>query len=211
MNIAVVGAGGRSGQAFVSIALAAGHTIRAGVTRNDPFTPAPGLTVMHCDGTNLTDVTSLIDGQDAVVSLVGHTKGSQPHVQTVVIQTIIQAMKHKLVRRLISLTGTGVRFDGDIIPLIDRFMNFAVGVVDPDRINDGKDHVDAIKLSDTDWTIIRVLKLQNVQLKDYLLTKNGPTKIIVGREEVAHAMIDVLENQSFIRQAPMISQKIILK
>ena len=75
MNIAVVAANGRSGRAFVEQALAAGHSIRAGV-HSGSLTSHPNLTVVECDATVPSDVENLIKDQDAVVSFIGHVKGS---------------------------------------------------------------------------------------------------------------------------------------
>jgi hypothetical protein len=105
----------------------------------------------------------------------------------------------------VSLTGTGVRYDGDQVGLIDRFANWSIGMIDPQRIADGKEHVALIEASDLDWTIIRVLKLQNIATKPYTLTEHGPTKLVVGRSEVAQAIVEVLTENSFIKKAPMLS------
>jgi hypothetical protein len=37
------------------------------------------------------------------------------------------------------------------------------------------------------------------------LTEHGPTKLVVGRSEVAQAIVEVLTENSFIKKAPMLS------
>jgi putative NADH-flavin reductase len=206
MKIAVIAANGRSGQAFVEAALAAGHEVRGGVRGQSPFVSTPKLTIVQCDATNKEDLRTLIANQDAVVSLIGHVKKSAPDVQTAAIQTVAEVMNELGVTRLVSLTGTGVRFPGDTITLIDRILNTAVSIVDPARVKDGKDHVVALQQSGLDWTVIRVLKLQNVPPKPYSLTEHGPTKPYVGRDEVAQAILEVLEDDSLVQKAPIISK-----
>jgi putative NADH-flavin reductase len=208
VKIAVLAAAGRSGQAFVLAAIAAGHQVRAGIRGTNPFSEHPSLEVVHCDATNLHDVRTLLAGCDAVVSLIGHVKGSAPRVQTVGIDITITVMEELRISRLVSLTGTGVRFEGDKIGFIDRFANWSIGMVDSERIADGKEHVALIESSDLDWTIIRVLKLQNIHPKPFTLTEHGPTKIVVGRSEVAQAILEVLSKQSFIRKAPILSPRV---
>ena len=122
------------------------------------------------------------------------------------MRTLVAVMKTHGMRRVVSLTGTGVRVAGDHISLVDRVLNLGVSAVDPARINDGRDHVRVLEESDLDWTIVRVLKLQNVSPKPFKLTPHGPTKWYVGREEVAQAVLQVLEQHSFIQQAPIISK-----
>ncbi len=206
MNIAVIAANGRSGNAFVKQALAAGHSVRAGVYKSNNLQEHPNLTIVECDAINKDDLANLIKGQDAVVSFIGHVKGSPAQVQTNTMRVLVEAMKQQSITRLVSLTGTGVRFPGDKITLIDRILNLSISIIDPARIKDGKDHVAFLQQTDLDWTIIRVLKLQNVKAKPFTLKQNGPTKLYVGRDEVAKAALEVLEQNTFIRQAPIISK-----
>ncbi len=206
MRIAVIAANGRSGQAFVRAALAAGHSVRAGVHGPARLDAHQNLEIMPCDATNPRDLALLLQGQEAVASFIGHVRGSAPNVQTNAIRQIIATMKEQGIRRIVSLTGTGVRFAGDDIPLIDRVLNLAISIIDPARVRDGRQHVELLQASDLGWTVIRVLKLQDVAPKPFSLREHGPTKWFVGREEVAQAVLQVLEDQSFVRQAPIISR-----
>lgn len=207
MNIAVIAANGRSGQAFVEAAVLAGHSVRAGVRGTSHLKPQTNLEIVECDATDEEQLRNLFSRQDAVASFIGHVKKSPDDVQTIAITKTIKVMNELSIKRLISLTGTGVRFPGDKITLIDRFLNLSINLIDPARIKDGKDSVEIIKTSGLDWTIIRVLKLQNVAPKPYQLLLNGPTKTYVGRIEVAEAVLEVIENSSFIHQAPIIGNK----
>jgi len=206
MNIAVLAANGRTGKKFVEQALANGHTVRAGVYGGNDLAPHTNLHIMQCDATNEAQVAALLHGQDAVVSFIGHVKNSPPSVQTDAMRTLAVIMAQLKIRRVISLTGTGVRFAGDKVTLVDRLLNMAVSVIDPARVKDGRNHAEILKKSDLDWTIIRVLKLQNVAPKPFKLTPHGPTKWYVGREEVSRAVLQVLEENSFVLQAPIISK-----
>lgn len=205
MKIAVIAANGRSGQAFVRAALAAGHEVRAGVLGSHSLSPHPKLTIMSCDATKEEDLRALVTGQQAVVSLIGHVEGSAPDVQTTAIRKVVDVMHSLGVKRLVSLTGTGVRLPGDKATWADRFVNKAAKVVMSARIKDGQNHLEALQQSDLDWTVIRVLKLQDVPQKPFKLTEHGPTKLYVGRQEVAQAILQVLEQNSFIKKAPIIS------
>lgn len=206
MNIAVIAANGRSGKVFVEKALIAGHIVRAGIHQSNTLESHPNLTIVECDATKEKDVSSLINGQDAVVSFIGHVKNSPAFVQTDAIKTVIAAMRSSGLKRIVSLTGTGVRFPGDKIGFVDWFLNTGVAFVDPARIKDGKSHVAELQKSDLAWTIIRVLKLENIKASPFVLTENGPTKWVVSREDVASATLQVLEQNSFIQKAPIISR-----
>ena len=206
MNIAVIAADGRSGRVFVERALAAGHSVRAGIHTTNNLTPHPQLSVVPCDATRQSDLQQLIHGQDAVVSFIGHVKGSAPDVQTNAMRTLVAAMHTEGIRRIVSLTGTGVRFPGDHVTLVDRILNVSISLIDPARVRDGRMHVDVLKQSDLDWTVLRVLKLQNTAPTPFVLREHGPTKWYVSRQEVAAAALQVVEQESFITKAPILSK-----
>lgn len=207
MLIAVIAANGRLGKAVTEQILAAGHSVRAGVHSKNPFDKhLELLTVMTCDATSQSDIEKLITGCDAVVSCIGHVKGSSATVQTDAIDVVIRTMKVLNQSRIISVTGTGVRFPGDHITLIDRLLNTLISHIDPDRIRDGKEHVEVLKKSSLDWTVLRVLKFQNTKPKKYNLSLHGPTKLYVSRLEVAEAILQVIQDDTFIKAAPMLSR-----
>jgi putative NADH-flavin reductase len=148
--------------------------------------------------------TSKITGQDAVVCLIGHVRGSPANVQTDAIKNIIAVMEKSGPKRLISLTGTGVRLPSDKFRLIDHLMNAAIKLADISRITDGINHVHIIQKSNLSWTVIRVLKLTNSRPRKYKLLPHGPTKILIPRAEVAQAILECLEQNSFVKKAPII-------
>lgn len=207
MRIAVIAADGRLGSCFVEEALRAGHSVRAGVRGAHRLGAHANLEIVECDATKPDDLKKLLQDQEVVVSAIGHVKDSPPDVQTVATQAIVDVMKELGITRFVDVTGTGVRMSGDKITLIDRFLNLGVSIVDPARVIDGKEHQKVLQASNLDWTTIRVLKLQNVATKPYKLTLNGPTKPYVGRQEVAKAMLEIIEQHTFTQQAPIITNE----
>jgi hypothetical protein len=125
-------------------------------------------------------------------------------VQTDAIKNAVEAMKSENIKRIISLTGTGVRLPDDNPNLIDKILNIAVNIIDPKRINDGIMHAKVLRDSGLDWTIIRVLKLQNTKPKPFILKFNGPAKLITSRYEVADAVLIALADPNMIKQSPII-------
>ena len=167
MRIAVIAANGRLGKTFVEEALAAGHTVHGGIRGKDTLSAHSNLKVMACDATQPDDLRQLLQGQDVVVSAIGHVKGSPPDVQTVATKAVVGIMNELGISRFVDVTGTGVRFPGDIITPVDRLLNVAVTIIDPNRVNDGRNHQEVLKQSSVDWTTIRLLKLQDVSPRPY--------------------------------------------
>ncbi len=207
MRIAVIAADGRSGQAFVAAALAAGHHVRAGIRGKNPFWPHPRLSVIQCDATNQEQVNELLRASDAVVSLIGHVRGSKRDVQTIATRTVLKAMQKRGIRRIVSLTGTGVRIKGDHPGIIDKLANLFIAKVDPNRVGDGIAHASVLQASDVDFTIVRVLKLTGGKQMGYSLSEHGPAKYLTSRREVAAAIIECLEDNRFVRMYPVVSRR----
>jgi uncharacterized protein YbjT (DUF2867 family) len=205
MKIAIIGANGRSGQACVEAVLKAGFKVRAGVYHRSTLGPQANLEIIQVDGTKREDIVRLLEDCEAVVSLIGHIKGSPEFIQTDTTKNILEEMRAHGITRLISLTGTGVRQPGDKPSFIDRLLNVSIATIDPARIKDGIRHAELIVQSETDWTIIRVLKLGNGKATTYSLSTTGPARLLTSRATVADVIVDILRHNSHIREAPIIS------
>ena len=204
--IAVVAANGRSGREFVRAALDAGYSVRAGCRGAHDFEDNAKLAVIQVDATVESDVERLLDGADAVVSLIGHVKGSPAKVQTKATQTVLSVMKKQGITRIVSLTGSGVRLRGDKPSPIDRLLNVAIKVIDPARISDGIEHVEILKKSGVEWTVVRVLKLTNGAKHDFFLSSGGPAQLFTSRKTVAEAILGILRYHGYMREAPVVSR-----
>lgn len=148
---------------------------------------------------------AIVQGCEAVASFIGHVRGSRRDVQTAAIMNVVRAARHQGIARIISLTGSGVRFPGDRPSGLDRVLNWAVALADPGRVQDGIDHAEVLRASGLDWTLIRVLKLTRGRGGAFRLTAHGPGKLLVPRIEVAEAVRQVLEEPSFVGAAPVMS------
>jgi hypothetical protein len=128
-------------------------------------------------------------------------------MQTKGIENIIKAMKNSSVTRIISLTGTGVRFEGDKLSLFDRVGNIIIKLIDRERIIDGIKHAEVLKNSELSWTILRVLKLSQKDEWDnkYKLTENGPAENMTSRKKVARILVDLVDSGDYIKKAPVVS------
>ncbi len=208
MKLCVFGADGRTGVEVVKYAIEQGHEVTAFVWGDGPYTYFPkDVRIQKGDVMDYTAVTQAIQGSDAVISVLGHIKGSDPLMQTKGMKNIMGAMQALGVRRVLSLTGTGARVSGDTPSLVDKFLNFIVGLVDPDRINDGVEHVKVLQNSSLDWTVVRVLKLSKIDtdVRTYTLTQGGPAELQTSRKKVARVLIDLISDGASIGACPVIS------
>lgn len=166
-----------------------------------------GISIQQGDVMNYESVEEAVSGSDAVISVLGHVGGTDPRMQTTGITNIIRAMKKSGIKRVLSLTGTGARVEGDRPSLIDRFLNAVIKVIDPNRIRDGLEHVQVLKESGLDFTIVRVLKLTSStkESKNYMLTDGGPAELQTSRKKVAKVLVDLINDTKYISKQPIIS------
>lgn len=205
MKIAILGANGRTGIELVNEALKRGFSVVAGVSANgNVFQSSPNLEVIEFNATAQEDVDALFRGCEAVISVLGQTKNSPKNLLELSMITVVTAMQKNNISKIVSLTGTGVRRPNDRISLIDRILNFGLGVVDGDRIKDGKKHLEVLERSGLDYTVLRVLKLTNDERQTYSLKDGGPAKAMVSRKTVAEALLRCL-GENWNKKAPVLS------
>lgn len=205
MIVAVIGANGRTGRQFTAAALAAGMSVRAGVRGPHGLDDHDNLTIVACDALSRDEITKLIKGSDAVVSLIGHGPGVSATVQKTATQYALDAMRQYGIRRFIGLTSTGVRMPGDKPGLIDRLGNWFMRQTNPDLLRDGVAYAHVLMQSDCDWTLLRVLKLTNGSHKGLaMLAANVPSEARTPRARVASAIVQLLQGNEFVRQAPVV-------
>lgn len=208
MKICVFGADGRTGVEVVNYAASKGFEVVAFVYGDNSNKYFPENTIVkRGDVMNFDQVAEAMIGAETVISVLGHIKGSDPLMQTKGMANIVSAMKSLGIKRVLSLTGTGVRIDGDNPSLIDKVLNFVVKLVDPERINDGVEHVKVLRESGLDYSIVRVLKLteSKKEVFNYVLTDGGPAELKTSRKKVARVLVDLINDKKYFAKLPVIS------
>ena len=151
-------------------------------------------------------VAEAIAGQDAVISALGPIKPVFDSM-TVGARRIIATMNEHGVRRLITLTGAGVQEPQDRPNPIGRVIVFLLKTLQPQVLADAVRHVEQVKASDLDWTIVRVPRLLDRpgtgQVRvGWAGVNTGP---MISRADAATFMLDQIESRAHLRQSPMIS------
>jgi hypothetical protein len=103
------------------------------------------LTMVQGDAANLTDVERVIQGTDAVLSVLGHVKGSAPDILTHAIRNIITVMDMYGVKRLVSLSGSSIRVVQDKPRLVNHLIKFYTRATTGSLLQDGEQHVVALR------------------------------------------------------------------
>ncbi len=208
MKLAVFGASGRTGRPLVEQALAQGHLVRALVRDPAKLTlQHERLALVQGDAMNAADVAATVEGCEAVLSVLGQTKGSPAILQTVATQHIVTAMKAYGVTRVISLTGAGVRDPNDKPKLIDRVFGLLLATLARSVIRDANAHAEVLRGSGLAYTIVRGPRLtegpRTGVYKVGYVGKDSGTQ--ASRADVADFILRELSDDAWVYKAPVVS------
>lgn len=106
-TILVFGGTGQTGQHFVSLALKAGHKVRALARNPGKFAVAsPDLEVHRGAITDIPDLDELVQGVDFVVSMLGDVQLQKEHkINTAFVRELVPAMRRQGVTRFLYQAG----------------------------------------------------------------------------------------------------------
>ncbi len=208
MKLAVFGATGRTGRPLVEQALERGHEVVAFVRDPSKLGVDHGrLAVTEGDVTDPAAVDRAVAGADAVLSVIGRGKDSPEGMQTAATENIVAAMQKHGVRRLVSLTGAGVRDPRDEPKLFDRGITALLRLLQREVLEDAEGHARVIEKSGLDWVVVRGPMLTEGEKKGAYrvgyVGKNSGTRI--SRADVADFMLRQVEDDTYLQQKPMIS------
>ena len=208
MQLAIFGGSGRTGQHVVAQALAAGHDVTA-LTRGPAKLPADNSRLRAVIG-NVQDAAAvaetLADAQ-AVISVLGPTRNRPVFEVSAGMAHILAAMTAHGPRRLIVSLGAGVADPRDRPQAFHHVMNFLVRRMARYVYEDMVQVDGQVRASGLDWTIVRVPRLtdgpRTGQVKAGMVGQGvGPS---VSRADLADFMLRQLADDTFLRQAPAIS------
>ncbi|WP_221090159.1 NAD(P)-dependent oxidoreductase [Deinococcus aquaedulcis] len=205
MKLALLGATGRTGRLVLDQALARGHEVQALARRPEVLSTRPGLTVVAGHLKDEAALQAVLRGADAVLSALGPVKGDAGGVMTQAAQVLVRRMPEAGVRRVVSLTGAGVPFAGDVPGPVDHIFRTLLRVLQGDVLRDATEHVRLLRTSDLDWTVVRAPMLTDGPAGPVRSGPVGRTGPRVPRASVAAFMLDAAEQGTFSRQAPAVS------
>lgn len=206
MKIAIFGANGPTGRILTAQALDAGHIVTA-VTRRPRDFPleAPDLSVIGADVYNFEEVSTVVEGSDAVLSTLGVPYSRQPiTVYSAGTGNIIRAMGSHGVRRLVCVSSSatdttsgphgGFLFDKVLQPLVTKLLGKTL-------YEDMRRMETAVAASGLDWTIMRPSGLfETESITDYKMAVDYINGTFTSRTDLADSMLRQLASDEFVRK-----------
>ena len=212
MNVVLFGATGKSGLLVVRKALACGHHVTI-YARNPAKLDMQNerLTVVAGSLTDEAKIGTVLQGQHAVISLLGPSGMSACDELTTGMQFIVAAMKKHGVRRLIAISTASA------IDPLDKFsFSFwlaihAVKLLQRSAYNYFTQTADLIRNAGLDWTLVRLGMLSDKEnLAPPALGYVGAKQIKLfstSRNMLADFLVAQLNDTSWLQKAPAISNQ----
>ncbi len=212
MHLAVFGATGRTGRHLVSQALNRGHTVTAFVRSRDKLAAQQDLAddrlrVVEGDVQDAEAVARAVEGADAVLLALGHTKSSEGDILTAAARNVVAAMQRHGVRRIVTEIGAGVSLPGEERSFGGRLMVGVMKLVAGGLLEDAQRHTDLVAQSGLEWTVVRPPRLTDAEPRgDY---RHGALNLgpgaSIARADVADFMLREAEQPRYLGAAPNVS------
>ena len=177
------------------------------MTRRPSEFPLPdaGLEVVRGDVLDQACVDAVVEGSDAVLSVLGVPFGKEPvEVYSRGVANMLDAMKRFDVRRLVVVSSGAVTGEDEPTGgfLFNRVLQpYVTKVLGRTVYDDMRRMESVVTSSDVDWTILRPSGLFELPaVTDYSLTEgHGPGRL-TSRADLAAAMLRQLDDPRFIRK-----------
>lgn len=205
MKVLVLGANGRVGSKVVEELLARGHSVVAAIHKNSENVSSKAQT-RTIDITDSTSVKSAIIGCDAVICALSSWGAPKHNILETAMRTVIPALEAAGTRRIVSISGDVARVPGEKVSLPIRI--FHVVAFGPIRkvIADSEAHIRMLQESDLDWTVLRPGVMTPSFNGDYILQLTHPLRPMIPRLAVVNSLVDLVDSQNYIHEAPYISR-----
>lgn len=202
MKLAVFGATGKSGQALVAQALAAGHEVRALARTPAKLDSQAGLSIVAGDAADAAAVRETLAGCVAAISLLGNFNRKPNTEVSDATRMIVSVMEAQGPRRLVVVTtiGTGDSFAPLRSPLFKLIIRFVVKEIWRDRERQEA----VVRASTIDWTIVRPGGLTDgTATGRWTLIDSGaaqPRKVSIARADLSTALLETVVDPMLTRQ-----------
>ncbi len=206
-KILILGSTGDLGKVLLGICLEKNYSVNVLVRDKIKVSLSnENLKIFEGQVTKGENLSEALSGVDVVISVLGHGFRSPYPIQENVMKILIPLMEKHKVKRLITITGAGLKTSEDPNSLTLAISERILNLVDPYRINDARVQQDLIEKSNLDWTIVRTpvhvdkgnLKIKHAGYRQPKLWQR------ISRIAISNFMIEVIEENEWIKKSPII-------
>ena len=206
MKLTILGANARTGRLLVQQALDAGHEVTAFLRNPDDYPiQHDRLTLAKGDSMDAAAVAKAIAGADAVLNTVGPVKNAPDGLMQTTAKNILDGMHKAGVKRLIYLTGAGVKDPKDPPSFGATVMVPLMKIMAGKMLADSEAAARLVQASDLDWTVVRAPRLGDDPAKGtynagYIKAGFAP----MSRADIAGFMLKRVTDTQFLRESPIV-------
>ena len=207
-RLTVFGSTGQTGRKIVDLALDRGNRVRVLVRGTSKLGDlASRLDVVEGNVLDQAAVDKAVLGSDAVLSALGHVKGSPRDLETAAMRNIVASMDRGGVRRLVVLSSSVVGDPADKPTTSQALTSWMVKTFRKEVYDDSLGKASVVEGSGLDWTIVRASILTNAHpTAKYRVGKMGKgAGVRISRGDLAEFMLKCATEGRFIRERPYIS------
>lgn len=208
MRVLILGASGNIGRSVRVQARAAGHQLVL-FSRDSARLGqlAESETVFEGNIADIDAVQAAVGGVDAVISALGPTSNSPDQVSLFesFAQALVAAMTANGVRRLVAISGAGCTLPGERKPLGGRIASAMVRLAVRNVVEAKQRELEIIVASDLDWIAPRPARVVDDPATGTYRVGSDAKGFRITAADLAEFMVAQLTDDSYLRQAPIIS------
>ena len=205
MRLTIFGATGPTGMLLTQEALERGHDVTVLVRRPEAVTVShPKLRVLRGDVLQPETLPLAIQGQDAVISIIGLPYTRQPvRLYSEGTRNIMAAMKPAEVERLVVISSGGTA--PGAVPESSFFFERILKPLFRGFYDDMRKMEVLVQESGLRWTVLRPPRLRNVPARGHVREAAGkyvlPRGGTISRADLARVTLDCLGREGTVRQS----------
>jgi putative NADH-flavin reductase len=208
MKLLIFGSTGSIGRQLVEQALEQGHTVTAFARNPEKLDiQHTNLKVVQGDVMDSASVEQAVQGQDAVLCVLGSGAQRKGTIRSEGTRQIIQAMEKVGVQRLICQTTLGAGDSWENLNFFWKYIMF--GAFLREVFADHEKQENEVKQSRLDWTIVRpgafVDGDRTGQYRHGFPGTDKTAKLKISRADVADFLLQQLANDAYLYKTPSLS------
>ena len=208
MNLLIFGATGTIGSYVVEQALELGHQVTAFVRNPAKLDIKHGnLQVVRGDVMDIASVETAVEGQEAVICVLGAGSKSKGSLRSQGTRHIIKAMEKAGIQRFICLSTLGAGDSWENLNFFWKYIMF--GFLLREAFADHQKQESYIKESNLDWTIVRPGAFfdgeKTSNYKHGFPVDDKTITMKISRADVADFILKQLSDKSYFHKTPALS------
>jgi nucleoside-diphosphate-sugar epimerase len=205
MRVTILGSTGRVGSRALEAARSDGHEVVI-LVRAAPEVALLGVSTIVGAIDDAAVVREAVAGSAAVIAAIGPRSNDAAAAHALIsgMRTLIEAMDHEHVDRLVTLSGAAVDAPGDRKPWLDRIASSVVRRAARHVVAAKQGEFEVLVASSLAWTALRPAIVTDGPARGYRLSDTLRPGARVTRADVGRALVDVLADQAQIGKAPFV-------